>query len=264
MGLAIHRADGAPAPGLQEFFARLPESAVRDTTLTDAAFRVLAAVHLIITTERTAPVCLATTADIAHVVGKTERNTFRRLAELERHGHIAREAIRTLPGAPRGIRPLARLRGVRQQSDMTPVSGCTMTPASGPHDTGVIAPCHPCQDAMTPASVPLLLKGKERKDPEDRSSSPHVPSEGATATTTGEGESPEDVAALEQLAAQGGAAGKIATATLRGIEARGKAPGPSAKIPPGPHAGKEPPDGTILPRSNRNSQDVSGRTEHKN
>ena len=108
MGLRIRRADGAPA--VNEYFARVPSSVITDRELSDGAARVYAAIRLWMIENANPNLCMCTMRDLGAMVGTQEREARKRVAELEARGHVVRERVRTIPGAPQGIRPLGQLR----------------------------------------------------------------------------------------------------------------------------------------------------------
>lgn len=274
-GFHIRSADGAPTLGLAEYFGRLPESALRDHDISDEAKVLLAGIYLNIAKEHTSPVSVATNDQLAQLVGCTARSVRRRLADLETRGHVERERVRTIPGSPRCIRPLAKLRGVGQLFERTPTSGCRRTPASSQPDTIVLPGGQQCPIERTATSAPLLLKGEEKKDPQERPADGDEPDgtgtpppvAGEDALTTAQREDPHDLAGLDELAARGGAPGRWAATQAarirKELEAQGKSPGSSAKIPPGSHARDSAPVENIVPDNQVKSQDLNPRMEHK-
>lgn len=116
---ALHIRHAGAWPGVDEYYARLGSTAIGDEELSDAALRCLAGINLAIAEERgrghaLAPgICTATNHELGRLTGKRPRTITRLLAELAAQGHVTLEPLRTITGAPRGIRPLASLRPKR-------------------------------------------------------------------------------------------------------------------------------------------------------
>lgn len=168
MDLRIRRADGAPGLGAVELFAKCPESAVADPELESEALRLLAAIDLDIV-KNGGRVSLATNRELARLCGRCARNPLsndrwvcRWLKRLVARGQISIEAIGSIAGSPRGIRPLAQLKG--RKCTQTEVSGCTTTELSGRADSFVGAPRRESRGAPTVLSVPLIREEREEEN----------------------------------------------------------------------------------------------------
>ena len=134
---ALRLRSAEPGPhGLDEYFGRLPASALADPHLSDESKVCLAAIYLSIAVNRSG-LCLDTNAELGKSINCTPRSIKRRLAQLEQYGHIVREPVRTIAGAPRGIRALAKLRGARQVFGGTAVSPQGGTAVSPQGDSSV-------------------------------------------------------------------------------------------------------------------------------
>ncbi len=230
--LRIRRSDAAPGLSRDQYFGRLGESELGDQDLSSEAKVFLLAVRLWMSMNHNPTVCLATNDELAQLCGRTgtrrtrERWACRWLRALIDRGHVEVEQIRTIANSPRGIRPLGRLRG---RSTQTKVSGCDPTESSARHDTVDAAPRQNCRVAPTVPTVPLKREGPKDKTPKK------VP---ATSAATGKGSPPPP--SLEGGEADGPRSMAELMAQIRAkhpelgrTPARKRAPGSSAKIPPG-------------------------------
>ena len=164
MGLHVRRADAAPGVGVEEYFGRLGESVISDRDCSDEAKVLLAAVYLDMAVNRNPRLSMATNHELADLVGKTERTVTRRISELEARGHLSRERVRSIAGSPRGLRPLGKLRGVRQPFDPSPVSRCDPSLVSMHLDTCDGEDRRPCRADPSPVSAPLKREGEDREE----------------------------------------------------------------------------------------------------
>jgi hypothetical protein len=243
--LRIRRAD--TAPGTDEFFARLPESAITDHDLSDAAFRLLAAIHLDCIKSRTPKLSLASNRELGWLAGKDPRTVRRLLAELVARGHLEVEHDPKMSGSTRSLRPLARLRPTRPpRSEVTapPRSEVTAPPRSkltAPRSE-VTAPRSKLTAARSEVTTPLREREKKQSLRRPAASAAAVegpPPPPAREPETQEPEpSPEEIAEARAMAGRSDPVGALARSLLQrwGIApaARDAAPGPTTTPPPGP------------------------------
>lgn len=254
----LHRADGARTT--DDLFARLPSAAIGDEQLSDAALRVLAAVYLDQIHTRSKGISIATNAELARLTNKRPRTITRLLAELAARGHLAIEPVRTLPGSPRGLRPLAALRAPAARPEPSPeVTRCTTPQLATRVATNGAPDRHERRTTSPTVATPL---NREREKNLESGEGPAIGGkgqEGPPPPPARKEPDPEptaaDLAGLEELARRRDPIGRLARAQLA---AHGKAPGSSAKIPPGPKVGES----TPIQGNSSESPPSSSRPDH--
>jgi hypothetical protein len=137
-------------------FARVPDSAVGDTRLSDGAFRLLAAIMSGVWSQ--ASEIHLTREELTRRVGKGLTTVKRQLVELEECGYLERDRDYTKPGAPHRLILGFRLRAPSG-------TGACMQPAkSGPLQPAESGPLQPAKSGPLQPAKSGPPRGQDRAD----------------------------------------------------------------------------------------------------
>ena len=262
--LRIRRPDGTSA-GVGNLFSRLAESETLNPDLDHSAYRLLGAIILDCVRHKSAH-SYATDDDLGSMSGGMKGRWARHwLRQLERLGIVVTERDRTLTGAPRRITPLCSYRPARSASNRRDRAG-DPDASNRRERAGDPAPSDRPDGAPEPTGRRVGAVPYSKREGEKKKDSPDKPSTSSavtlklsppTSTPKIEDARPADAdpsaepdriltaeewtAGLKALVGYNPAVAANRAAQeeartrekLRGIAAHGKAPGSSAKTPPG-------------------------------
>lgn len=152
-------ADGSSSAQTADYFGRIPETVLSDIALSLGARLTYATITLLMARNQHPTLCMDSMREIGRAMGASISETRKRIAELEARGHVERERVRTIAGAPQGIRPLRTMRA----SNHSKRSDCNHANRSGQtiHPERLSTP-NKAGNRSNP-SEPLKREGEEKK-----------------------------------------------------------------------------------------------------